>query len=216
MGMELAVTAAAASITQSVIGGYQSYQQSKSAIDYSKKMQQYNIQEEARKQKQIARAERQQMEDLSRAQRRETGQLLAAQGASGLSMNEGTPLDLFIENQVLNQIEASRLQDQFNLQRDNLVSNLQNANYALEVQKSQAQAAKQNALINLGVTVGLGAAGAGLGSSIGQSYGLTGAQGAALGVMASQGMGGTPQMYNMMRQENLGGGTQMATSGGIQ
>lgn len=201
-GTMLAV-AAVVGATKTAIDGYTQYQNAKSDIKYARNMQAYNTEQEQLKQRRIDRAEAEKQKDLARRHRMESGQNEAAMAARGLSMNVGSTLEAFIENETTQLIEANRLTEGTNEERYATKLNMQQANHALEVRKAQAKRQKQAAVTNTAVTLGGMAVGAVAGGMFGTG-GFT-MKNVASGTLFGGGMGGTAASIGAATDQSIWG-----------
>lgn len=135
MGIETVIIASIITSTlASVATGAIQMQQQRKNIKSAEKQQEYNIEKERRNQQLIEKQRTDTLSDKSRMDRLETGAYEAQQGAMGLSMNVGTPLNLAIGNEIAQQLDSNRLNDRFNNSALQEKMALNSANLALDQQ----------------------------------------------------------------------------------
>lgn len=136
MGMEVLVASMVVSAIASVAQGVSQIQAQREGIKNTREQERYNIEKGKRNAELVEKQRSESLKQQSQEQKVERGQALAQQATSGLGMDSGTQFEQMLNLTIAQHVDTNRLNDKFNNTRLQEKTALNEANYALELQRN--------------------------------------------------------------------------------
>lgn len=150
MGFEtLAIVAAVGAVVSagaSVVQGINQYKGAKSSIKNAEAQQRLNVEKQKRNAELLEKRRGEALKAKAIQDKMETGEREAQMGATGLSLNIGTPLGLEVAAEMAQDVDTQRLNTQYDNAQFNEFEQLNAANDALNNRITSLEAQKSSAI----------------------------------------------------------------------